>query len=269
MTPTILQFDQLHVEIYPDQDAAGRAGAEYVGSKLQEIIAEKGDANIILATGNSQLAFLRVLCSLPGIEWNKVRIFHMDEYVGISPTHPASFVRYIQEKVVDLVQPLAFFPIRGDTGDPQAVCDEYEKLLKEYPADICCMGIGENGHLAFNEPHDADFEDPKRVRLITLDERSRRQQVGEGHFATIDEVPKEAITLTIPALLAARHVVVQVPEARKAEAVSRALFGPIHNECPASILRTCSHARLYLDRDSGQDVLARLEDGSITVVDGQ
>jgi len=113
VTPTILQFDQLHVEIYPDQDAAGRAGAEYVGSKLQEIIAEKGDANIILATGNSQLAFLRVLCSLPGIEWNKVRIFHMDEYVGISPTHPASFVRYIQEKVVDLVQPLAFFPIRG------------------------------------------------------------------------------------------------------------------------------------------------------------
>lgn len=269
MTPKELRFDQLHVEIFPDQEAAGRAGAEYVRGRLQEAIAQKGDANLILATGNSQLAFLRALCALPGIEWNKVRIFHMDEYVGISAAHPASFVRYIQEKVVDLVHPLAFYPIKADTGDPQAVCDEYEKLLREYPADVCCMGIGENGHLAFNEPHDADFEDPRWVRRIALDERSRRQQVGEGHFATVEEVPKEAITLTIPALLAARHVVVQVPEARKAEAVSRALFGPISNECPASILRTCSHARLYLDRDSGRDILSRLGDESRTAPEGR
>jgi len=262
MKPDTLRVDQLHVAIFPDQEAAGRAQAEYVREKLVEAIREKGDANVILATGNSQLAFLRALCALPGIEWRKVRIFHMDEYVGISDAHPASFVRYIREKVADRVGPLAFYPMRGDAADPQAVCDEYEELLRRYPADLCCMGIGENGHLAFNEPHDANFWDPRWVRRITLDERSRRQQVGEGHFATLDEVPKEAITLTIPALLAARHVVVQVPEARKAEAVNRALFGPISNACPASILRTCAHARLYLDRESGRDVLARFAGGN-------
>lgn len=252
-----MKIDQLHVEIYPDQEAAGRAEAEYVAGRLREAIREKGETNLILATGNSQLAFLRALCAQPDIDWGKVRIFHMDEYVGISEAHPASFVRYIREKIADLVRPLAFFPIRGDAGDPQAICDEYEELLRRYPADVCCMGIGENAHLAFNEPHDANLWDARWVRRITLDERSRRQQVGEGHFATLDDVPKEAITLTIPALLAARHVAVQVPESRKAEAVGRALFGPISNACPASILRTCSHARLYLDRESGRDVLAR------------
>lgn len=254
----VMKFDQLEVEIYDDAEAMGRAGAEYVRTLIEQAIAERGSANVILATGNSQLAFLKALCSLQSIEWNKVRIFHMDEYIGISEDHPASFVRYIRERVVNVVHPLAFFPIRGDADDPQAVCDEYEALLREYPADVCCMGIGENGHIAFNEPNAADFNDPRWVRRVTLDERSRAQQVGEGHFPSLDAVPAEAISLTIPALLAARRIVVQVPEARKAEAVRRALLGPVSNACPASILRTCSHARLYLDQDSARELKAQL-----------
>lgn len=242
-----LTFDKLEVRIFPDAEGAGKDGAELVRTLLQGAIAQKGEANVILATGNSQLPFLRALVGLSGIEWNRVRIFHMDEYIGISDTHSASFVKYIREKVVDLVRPLEFFPIKGDTGDPDGVCREYEALLRAHPADVSCMGIGENGHLAFNEPYDADFNDERWVKRIRLDEKSRAQQVGEGHFASLADVPQEAITLTIPALLAAKRVVLQVPEARKANAVREALHGPISNACPASILRTCSHARLYLD----------------------
>lgn len=257
----MVKFDQLEVEIYDDVEAMGRAGAEYVQALLEQAIAERGTANLILATGNSQLAFLNALCRLRSIEWDRVRIFHMDEYIGISEDHPASFVRYIRERVVNIVQPLAFYPIKGDTGDPQAVCDEYEALLREYPADVCCMGIGENGHIAFNEPNVADFNDSRWVRRVKLDERSRLQQVGEGHFPTLDAVPAEAISLTIPALLAARRIVVSVPEARKAEAVRRALLGPVSNACPASILRTCSHARLYLDQESARELKEQLRSG--------
>lgn len=254
-----VKFDQLEVEIFPDQESMGRTAAEYVGGLLREAINERGSANVILATGNSQLGFLKLLCGDPRIDWGKVRIFHMDEYIGITEDHPASFVRYMRERVADVVHPLAFFPIRGDTGDPQAVCDEYEALLRKYPADVCCMGLGENGHIAFNEPHVANFEDDRWVRRITLDERSRAQQVGEGHFPTLDSVPTEAISLTIPALLSARHLLIQAPEARKADAVRQALLGPVSTACPASILRTCSHARMYLDPESARDLGEYLE----------
>lgn len=246
----VMKFDQLEVEIYDDAEAMGRAGAEYVRTLIEQAIAERGSANVILATGNSQLAFLKALCSLQSIEWNKVRIFHMDEYIGISEDHPASFVRYIRERVVNVVHPLAFFPIRGDADDPQAVCDEYEALLREYPADVCCMGIGENGHIAFNDPPVADFADAKIVKTVELDEACRRQQVNDGCFPRLADVPRTAMTMTIPALMSGKALFAIVPGARKKPAVRQTLHGPISTACPASILRRHPDCTLFVDREA-------------------
>lgn len=243
-------FDQLEVEIYPDRAALGGAAAERAAALLREAVAERGQANVILATGNSQLTFYAALCEMPGIDWARIRLFHMDEYVGMRADHPASFRRYLHEKIVDTVRPAAFWGVEGDAPDPEEECRRYAALLRAHPADLCCLGIGENGHLAFNDPPYADFADPAWVRIVQLDEASRRQQVGEGHFASLAEVPTHAITLTIPALLAARHVLAIVPEKRKAPAVKAALLGPVSTACPASILRTVAHARLYLDAES-------------------
>lgn len=243
-------YDRLPVHIYAGADSAGRAAARAALQILREAIRQRGEANVILATGNSQLSLMAAFREATDVRWSAVRVFHMDEYLGVPGTHPASFVRYMRDQLVDAVQPLAFFPIRGDGQDPEEECRRYEALLRQYPADLCCLGIGENGHLAFNEPGAADFHDSRWVRVITLDERSRRQQVGEGHFPHLDAVPRQAITLTIPALLSARRVIVTAPEARKAQAVREALLGPVSNACPASILRTCDHAELFLDRDS-------------------
>ena len=215
-------------------------------------------ASVILATGNSQLTFLKALRTAP-VEWSKVNIFHMDEYIGLDRAHPASFPLFLKLNILDCIQPRAFFPIPPSTHqNAQEVCKDYEELLRSYPVDLCALGIGENGHLAFNDPPFADFTDSCWVKIVKLDDASRLQQVGEGHFKNIDEVPTHAITLTIPALLAARHVLVVVPEARKADAVYRSLTGPITADCPGSILRQASHAHLYLDKDSAQKITPRV-----------
>jgi glucosamine-6-phosphate deaminase len=173
----------------------------------------------------------------------------MDEYLGMSATHPASFRRYLREKLVDVVHPLAFYGVEGDAPDVEAEMARYTALLEQYAPVACVLGIGENGHLAFNDPP-ADFATPRVIQVVNMAESARRQQVGEGHFATLDDVPLQALTLTIPALLKPPHVLAVVPEARKAAAVRDALEGPVTPHCPASILRTCSHAKLYLDPDS-------------------
>jgi glucosamine-6-phosphate deaminase len=173
----------------------------------------------------------------------------MDEYLGISADHPASFRRFIQEKITDVFHPRAVYGIKGDASDIEAELLCYEALLNQHQPVVCVLGIGENGHLAFNDPP-ADFHTTKTIHVVTLDEMCRRQQVGEGHFPSIDLVPAHAISLTIPALLKAKHILALVPEARKAKAVQAALEGPITEQCPASILRTQRHVRLYLDRDS-------------------
>lgn len=244
-------YEQLPVEIHPTNEALGEAAALYLIDKMQEILKEKDTVNLIIATGNSQLSLymgLRKHVNL--VDWKKVRIFHMDEYVGISDQHSASFRRYLHEKIVDIVQPLEFYGVIGDSGDAEAECKRYTALLQQYPADICCLGYGENGHLAFNDPPFADFNDPKLVKIVTLADQSRHQQVGEGHFPSFNDVPSEAITLTIPALLNVRYVLAIVPELRKAEAVRSALTGPITEDCPGSILRQKPHARLFLDAES-------------------
>jgi glucosamine-6-phosphate deaminase len=242
-------YDQLPVSVYASNEDMGLAAALDAREIINRAIAERGEANIILATGNSQLTFLHNLSQLGGIDWSKVSVFHMDEYVAIDPNHKASFPRFLREHIVDAVQPRAFYPVPGQAVDIQRACQEYEALLKAHPADLVALGWGENGHIAFNDPP-ARFDEPAWVKTVRLAETSRQQQVGEGHFASLEEVPVEAITLTIPALLAARAMLCIVPEARKAEAVRACLKEPISGEHPGSILRQVSHARLYLDQDA-------------------
>ncbi|MBM4458083.1 MAG: glucosamine-6-phosphate deaminase [Chloroflexi bacterium] len=244
------QYDSLRTSIYASNGAMGEAAADEAQNIITAAIQKQGHANVILATGNSQLTFLHALRGLPGIDWQKVNVFHMDEYVGIDPAHPASFPLFLRQHILDAVKPGKFYPVPGQARDVEAACREYEALLKAHPADLCAMGIGENGHIAFNDPPYADFDDPVWVKVVKLDERSRRQQVGEGHFPNLAAVPTHAITLTIPVLLSAKRILCIVPEARKAEAVEKSLLGPITEDCPASILRQVGHAHLLLDAES-------------------
>ncbi|MFQ5855010.1 MAG: glucosamine-6-phosphate deaminase [Anaerolineae bacterium] len=248
-------YGQLAVSVYPDDETLGRAAAEAAAAIIDQAIAERGVANVILATGNSQLAFLHALRELPGIRWPSVNVFHLDEYLDLSPGHPAGFPLFLRRHLLDHVSVGTFYPVPGHAGDVEAACRGYELLLRAHPADLCCLGIGENGHLAFNDPPVADFNDPVWVKVVALDEASRRQQVGEGHFPSLDEVPTHAITLTIPALRAAKKMLCIAPERRKVEAVRKTLLGPISTACPASILRQTPHARLFLDRESAADIL--------------
>lgn len=242
------RYDDLDVVIHDSPASLARAAAEQAAAALVKEVEAKGEAAVILATGNSQLGFLASLAELQ-VPWSKVSILHMDEYVGITTDHPASFRRYLQERIVDPVGPAAFFGIQGDAPDPGAEIRRYEGLLREHNPCLCVLGIGENGHLAFNDPP-ADFVTSQLVAEVTLDDACRRQQVGEGHFPDVAAVPERAITLTVPALLAPRTVIAVVPEARKARAVRDALEGPISESCPASALRRAPNAVLHLDRDS-------------------
>jgi len=247
--PILRRYDQLAVRIYPDGAALGAAAAADLAHILTEAISARGETAIIVATGNSQLRFMEALRQHEEIAWNRVRVFHMDEYCGMSAEHPASFRRYIRENLTDLVKPLAFYGVEGDAPDLQAEMQRYTALLRQYPPAACVMGIGENGHLAFNDPP-ADFETERTIHLVTLDRACRMQQVGEGHFATLDDVPTQALSLTVPALMSAPRLLVVTPERRKAPAVRAALEGPITPDCPASILRRQAHAVLYLDAES-------------------
>ena len=249
-TKTLLYFEKLPVEIHRDFDTLGQAAATRAARILQSALKSRGCANLILATGNSMLSFLNSLRLVKGVEWSKINVFHMDEYVGMKADRPASFRRFLHEKIIDYVHPADFYEIMGDAPDLEQECKRYSDLLHRYPPDLCCLGFGENGHLAFNDPPFADFNDPLWVKVVRLDERSRQQQVGEGHFPGLADVPIHAITLTIPALISARQILGIVPEKRKANAVKAALIEPISKDCPGSILRTLDFARLYLDRES-------------------
>jgi glucosamine-6-phosphate deaminase len=244
------KYESLPVAIYPSNQALGLAAALEARRIIQTAIADRGAANMIIATGNSQLTFLHALRDLPGIDWAKVTVFHMDEYVGIDPNHPASFPLFLHQHIIDAVKPGKFYPVPGQPADTEQPCRDYETLLRAHPADLVAMGWGENGHIAFNDPPYADFADPVWVKVIALADASRRQQVGEGHFRSLAEVPTHAITLTVPALLAPKRILCIVPEARKAQAVRACLTEPISADRPGSILRTVSHAQLYLDQDS-------------------
>jgi glucosamine-6-phosphate deaminase len=242
--------DRLTVQIYETDEELARAAAAAAAGAIHAAVQARGVANVMFATGNSQLAFLDALTARTDVDWSAVVGFHMDEYVGISAAHPASFRRYLRERLVDHTHPRAFHSVEGDAPDPEQECARYGALLRAHPLDLCCLGVGENGHLAFNDPPVADFADPRAVKVVELDEPCRRQQVGEGHFPTLGDVPPSAITVTIPALLRARQVQAVVPDDRKRAAVRAALTGSITTACPASALRTHPDATLYLDEQS-------------------
>jgi glucosamine-6-phosphate deaminase len=238
------------VRVLADVEAIARAAADDVAAILGDAVARNGTAYAMFATGNSQLAFVDALVShTANVPWSDVVVFHMDEYVGVGPDHPAGFQRWIRERIADPAKPRATHYLDG-LAPPEEECARYAGLLASHPLDLCCLGIGENGHLAFNDPPVADFDDTRRVKVVELDAACRRQQVNEGHFATDDDVPRLAMTVTIPALLAAARVVAVVPDRRKAEAVRDALEGPVTTACPASILQRTPQATIYLDGES-------------------
>jgi glucosamine-6-phosphate deaminase len=241
---------QLQVEVHPTNEAMGRAAAAAVAARLGQILAGQAVARVILATGNSQFTYTASLLADFSLPWDRIECFHMDEYVGMDANHPASFRRWMRERVESRAHPRGFHYIRGDNPDPQAECARYAALLAARPIDVISLGVGENGHIAFNDPPVADFHDPAAVKIVPLDEACKRQQVGEGHFPNLAAVPTHAITLTIPTLLNVGSIFCLVPEARKAPAVRAALEGPIATACPASILRNYGNARLFLDAQS-------------------
>ncbi len=242
-------YNSIMAEVYADKNDLGKAAAELVAGRLREAIAKKGRARVIFATGASQYEFLAALVKTQGVDWIKVTGFHLDEYLAMSDQHPASFRRYLRERLFGLLPFGAVHLLQGDAPDAGAECRRYGVLLAEEEIDIACIGIGENGHLAFNDPP-ADFNSPNLVNIVVLDEACRRQQVGEGHFPNLDSVPKQALSLSIPAILRAKTISCVVPDLRKAKAVKCSVEGPLTPQCPGSVLRRHADVHLYLDRDS-------------------
>ena len=236
---------------FPEREALGAAAARDIGDALTRRLDSQPEVRVIFASAPSQEATLRHLATRRGIEWSRVTAFHMDEYLGLAPEAPQRFGNWLRAALLDRVRVgTAYLIDPGD--DPQATVDRYSTLLTAAPIDIVCLGIGVNGHLAFNDPP-ADLADPALVKVVTLDEVSRLQQVDDGCFATLAEVPAEAVTLTIPALLSAAELFCMVPGAQKKRAVTDALYGPIDGSVPASALRTHPQCTVYVDKESAPD----------------
>jgi glucosamine-6-phosphate deaminase len=251
-SPAIQEFGchKALVRVFTDKQTSGAAAAQQAGQIIRDAIARNGSARIIVGTGPSQEAVVHFLTREDSIRWNQVEVFHMDEYVGIAADHPASFRRWLKTHLADIVSPARVHLLNGNASNIETEMQRYTGELNRAPIDLCFIGFGENGHIAFNDPHEADFHDPRRVKIVTLDQACRKQQVDEGHFRTIDDVPKQAISLTCPALMMARHVISCVPDRRKAQAVRGALEGPLSTSCPASLVPTHPDATIYLDRES-------------------
>lgn len=247
------QKDKLIVRIYSTETDLGDAAAGFVVDRLGSALTERGSANLILASGTSQFSFLKTL-KQKDLDWSKVTVFHLDEYKGISDQHPASIRKYLKERILNIVCPKEVYLIPGDSVNLDEEIGKYEELLKTHPVDVACIGIGENGHIAFNDPPVADFNDPCLVKVVKLDEADRMQQSGEGWFPSLKDVPEEAVTLTIPAILNAGTISCVVPHKRKSRAIHNTLHGPVSTSCPASILRNHPDTVLFLDRESASEV---------------
>ncbi|PYT91108.1 MAG: glucosamine-6-phosphate deaminase [Acidobacteria bacterium] len=233
-------------KIYEDKVSLGRAAAEQAASSLREAIKKTGRARIIAATGASQFEFLDALTAKPDIEWAKVEMFHLDEYIGLQVSHPASFRKYLRERLIDKTGITKYHFLEGE-GDVPAMVRKVSAELTAAPVDIAFVGIGENGHLAFNDPP-ADFKTEEPYIIVELDEPCRRQQVGEGWFNSLSDVPKRAISMSVRQILKAKEILVVVPDARKAQAVKSCIEGPISPLAPASILREHANTTVFLDK---------------------
>jgi glucosamine-6-phosphate deaminase len=239
----------MDIRVYPTRAEMGRASAALAADKIREAIRRDGRVAIVFASAVSQNEFLAALAEAPDIDWSRVTALHMDEYVGIGADHPASFRRFQRNGLFARVTPAVFHELQGDASDINAEIQRYTEILERERPSLCFAGIGENGHLAFNDPP-VDFNDPKLVRVVELDQTCRMQQVHDKQFPSLDAVPRTALTLTVPALTRIPSIVLNVPGRAKAEAVRQAVEGPVSPQCPASILQGHTGATLFLDAES-------------------
>jgi glucosamine-6-phosphate deaminase len=248
------QVGNLIVEIHPSAKSMGEAAALAAAKAMKKLGSVQESLGVIFATGASQLDTLEALTRMDDIPWDRVRGVHLDEYVGLPAKHFASFRRYLREKLANKVGMQDFYEIDGSAADPVRVSHAYADVLRVAHPQLCLLGIGENGHLAFMDPAVADFNDPQDVKVVTLDADCRAQQVAEGWFNSAGEVPEQAISMTIPAILRVPKLIVSVPGARKAAIIRRTLEEAISTQCPATILRTHSDATLFLDEESASEL---------------
>jgi glucosamine-6-phosphate deaminase len=239
--------DQLNVYVYESRPKMGQAAASVIAAEIRSAIQDRGRAVVILASAPSQNEFLASLAQAPEIDWSRVVAFHLDEYLGMDAQAPQSFRRFLIDRLVDKVPLGEFHGLRGDAPDGAAEAKRYAELLRQNPPDFAVLGIGENGHLAFIDPPFCDFNDPEPVKVVQLDEICRNQQVNDGAFASLDEVPRDALSLTIPTLMARPKLFAIAPGPAKRQAIKDAVQGPISTTCPASILRTHPNAHLFID----------------------
>jgi glucosamine-6-phosphate deaminase len=249
------EVENLKIEIYPTRKEAGCAAAQAAAAECKRLSTKEEDTiGVMFATGASQLEMLRALVKIPDLPWDRICGFHMDEYVGIAREHRASFRHYLRNELTKHVRMRRFYEVDGNAPDPVKSCQDYADELQASNPQLCLLGIGENGHLAFNDPGVADFHDPRDMKIVELDDECKQQQVAEGWFDSSDEVPAKAMTLTIPALLRVPKLIVSVPGLRKANIVNRALREPISTACPATILRKHPNATVYLDEESASEL---------------
>ncbi|MDQ0920261.1 glucosamine-6-phosphate deaminase [Paenibacillus sp. V4I5] len=243
------KVDQLKVKVYRNRKDLGEAAAQEAANKIRELLSSQSSVRIIFAAAPSQNEFLETLVQEKGIDWSRITAFHMDEYIGLEPHAPQKFSAFLRRSIFDQVKPGRVHLIEnGDSVEKE--CIRYAALIQEAPIDIVCLGIGENGHIAFNDPPVADFQDRNTIKAVELEEACRTQQVNDGCFATLDAVPTYALTLTIPALMSGAHLFCMVPGKTKNAAVQQTLDGAIDTACPATILRTHPNCTLYVDLDS-------------------
>ena len=251
----------MNIRVFSDKYQLAAAAARQATTALGRAIREHGRARIIAATGASQFEFLEELTKTPDVDWKRVEMFHLDEYVGLPATHPASFRKYLLDRLINRVGIVRYHLMNGE-ADPQQAIAQVTAEIRQAPIDVAFVGIGENGHLAFNDPP-ADFQSEEAYIVVELDEACRRQQFGEGWFKSLDDVPRRAISMTVRQILKSREIVCVVPDARKAQAVAKCLQGEISPMAPASILRTHPNTIIYLDRDSSvllpPEVIAALQ----------
>ncbi len=239
----------MELRVFETPAALGKAAAARAAALIRSAVAARGEARAIAATGAAQYPFLEALTRERDVPWDRVTFFHLDEYVNLPETHPASFRRYLKERIIEPLKPRRFELIDGSNADPQAECDRLERLIRQAPIDVAFVGIGENGHLAFNDPP-ADFTTTRAYLVVELDEACRRQQVGEGWFPDVASVPSRAISMSIHQILQSREILAIVPESRKAKAVHECFDGPVSNLHPASILQQHANTIVYLDGES-------------------
>lgn len=245
-----LSLEHLRVEAYNTRKEMGLAAGQAVASRIRELLKKQQTVTMIFAAAPSQNELLETLANEPDIDWKRVIALHMDEYVGLPENSPQRFRKYLEDHIMNLVNPGEVQFLNGNTTSIKEECERYAKLLQDNPVDIVCCGIGENGHLAFNDPPVADFLDPQIVKVVELEKTCRQQQVNDGCFPSLDQVPTHALSLTIPALLSGRYIYCIVPGTTKAAAVRDSINGPVSTSCPASVLRRHFRSVLYLDADS-------------------